>query len=339
MPPVGRSAGGIGRNAFGGPLRAQSCLLGIALALLANKAPAQTVANPEFQLPRIASGGDTIRSGPKQRLLNMIRNRNWTQAARLAGGINLAAATDPQLHYLAGVVRWQQQDKVAAIQRFRAAERLGLREAYLHNALGIAYYDAHQFILFKQQMQRAIEADPADPQPHYYLGRYAQSVTGDHSGALRHLERVVGLDPGHARGHSYLAYSLERIDRRAAAKQHYQTSAELLEREGVRLSWPYKGLARLALESEPQAATGWAKIAVEVGPEDFEAHALLARSHERNGDLPKAVEAADEAVRINPDHAASHYLLFTAYRRLGDTTAAQLHMSRFQELKQAYGDQ
>lgn len=314
-------------------------LLGLAVALLAGELPAQSLPSPEFQLPGIVGGQDAARPGPKHRLLELIRNRSWTQAARLTDGIALASESDPQLHYLIGVVLWQQQDKVGAIQRFRAGERLGLREAYLHNALGIAYYDAHQFLLFEQQMVRAIAADQGDPQPHYYMGRYVESRQGDYAGALRHFERVIALDPNHARGHAYLAYCLERLDRRDAAWEHYLASVELLEQAGSRFSWPYQGLARLALESEPQAATRWARRAVETGPDEFEAHALLARCHDRDGDLSQAIAAASEAVRLNQDHAASHYLLFTAYRRLGDMVQARRHMSRFQELKQVYGDQ
>lgn len=314
-------------------------LLGLAVALLAGKTPAQTLASPEFQLPGIVGGQDAARPDPKYRLLQFIRNRSWTQAARLADGIALASESDPQIHYLIGVLLWQQQDKVGAIQRFRVAERLGLHEPYLHKALGVAYYDAHQFLLFEEQIRRAIAADRSDPQPHLYLGQYAESVQGDFVGALRHFEKVIALDPGHARGHSYLAYCLERLDRRDAAWEHYGKSVELLKSEGSAFSWPYQGLARLALESDPEAATTWARKAVQAGPDEFETHALLARSHDRNGDLSQAVAAARAAVRLNPDHAASHYLLFTAYRRLGDPTRARGHMSRFQELKQVYGDQ
>ena len=315
-----------------GSLTKRFALLGIAAALLDGSTPAQTLVNPEFQLPAIGSG-------PKHRLLELVRSRSWAQAARLAGAIALAAEQDPQLHYLVGVVLWQQREKVRAIQRFRAAERLGLREAFLHTALGVAYYDAHQFLLFEQQMDRASVADRSDPQPHFYMGRYAESVQGDFAGALRHYKKAIGLDPHHARGHAYLAHCLERLDRRDAARAHYRKSVALLEQEGARFSWPYQGLARLALETEPQVATGWARKAVENGPDESEAHALLARAHDRNGDLPQAIAAASEAVRLNPDHAASHYLLFTAYRKLGEANEARRHVIRFQELKRVYGDQ
>lgn len=314
-------------------------MVAMAVAFHGGHTLAQTLAGPDFELPGIHAGVDGDRYAPRNRLLQLIHDRAWVEAAQLAAKTTKAEDTDPQLHYLVGVVLWQQQDKVGAIQHFRTAERLGLREPYLHKALGVAYFDAHQFELFKQQMERASARDQSDPQPHLYLGRYTESVHGDYAGAIRHFERVIELDPKHAEGYSYLAYCLERLDQREAARKNYRTSAELLEQEGLSSSWPYQGLARLALDSEPRSAADWARKAVQTGLDDFRAHSLLARSHERNGNLPEAVNAAREAVRLNPDHAASHYLLFTTYRRLGDTDAAQRHLSHFQELKRVYGDQ
>ena len=313
--------------------------LGIAISLLSAEIPAQTLPDADFQLPGAVGAADAARPGPKARLLQLIRNRSWPEAARLAEGLSPGSGADPELHYLVAVVLWQRQDKVGAIRRFRSAEQLGLREAYLHKALGAAYYDAHQFLLFEQQMERAIAADRSDPQPHQYLGQYTESVKGDFAGALRHFETVIALDPDHARGHAYLAYCLERLDRRDEAAERYRTSVRLLERDSERFSWPYQGLARIALKADPQAARSWARKAVQVGPDEFETHALLARTHDRNGEPARAIAAASEAVRLNPDHAASHYLLFTAHRDLGNADAAQRHVSRFQELKRVYGDQ
>ena len=314
-------------------------LLGMLMALIAGKASAQTRAEPQFQLPGLVGEGNSVRPGAKHRLLQFIRDRKWKEAARLADGLALSGAEDPHLHYLVGVVCWQRQDKIGAIQRFRSAEHLGLHEAYLHKALGLAYYDAHQYLLFEQQMARAIAADRADPEPHFYLGRHKESVQGDFAGALRHFKKVVALDPNHVRGHSYLAYCLERLDRREDALEHYRVSVELVKQKGLRFSMPYQGMARLALEGNPATAANWAREAVENEPDEFEAHALLARAHDRNGDLMQAVAAASEAVRLNPDHTASHYLLFTAHRKLGDSNEARRHVMRFQELKRIYGDQ
>ena len=320
-------------------LKKRFAALGIAVVLLAIDSWAQRLSDSEFQLPSVGGPEHEVLASPKQRLLELVRNRRWPEAAALAARVLNAGEQDSQIHYLVGVVWWQQGEKVSAIQRFRAAERLGLTEPYLHKALGIAYYEAHQFHLFEQQMDRAAAANPSDPQPHHYLGRYALAVRGDFARALRHFEQVIALDADHARGHSYLAQCLERLDRRDAAERHYRKSVRLLERDGERFSWPYQGLARLALEADPLAAVEWSRRAVESEPDEFEAHALLARAHYRNGEAAEAIAAGAEAVRLNPDHAPSHYLLFTVHRGLGDSDAAQRHVTRFREIKGVYGDQ
>ena len=323
----------------GGPLKRRIAPLCIAGVMLFDNSPAQELSDVEFQIPEAVGAAELVQTEPRQRLLQLIRHRDWREAGRFAGNLPQHVSVDPQLQYLVGVVQWQQGAKIRAIQHFREAERRGLREPYLHRALGLAYYEAHQFALFEQQMMRAIDADPADPLPYYYLGRYAEAVNGDFASALRHFKQVVALDKGHARGHAYLAYCLERLDRLDAAAQHYRMSIRLLEQNGERFSWPYRGMARLALKVAPEGARAWATRAVEIGSDEFETHALLARVHDNSREVSKAVAAASEAVRINPDHAQSHYLLFTALRRLGDANAAQRHLTRFQELKQAYGAQ
>ena len=333
FPRAGRSEVAVGWLAL------RFAWVGISIALIAGTVSAQPLPDPEFQLPQALGSGDADRQGPRSRLLGLVRDRSWEEAVHLVEDLPEPTESDPLLQYLSGVVYWQQQDKLTAIQRFRAAERLGLREAYLHKALGLAYHEAHQFLLFEQQMERAIGADRYDPKPHHYLGRHAESVKGDFAGALLHFQKAVSLDPSDSRGHAYLAYCLERLDRRDEATQHFRASIRLMAGDSDRFSWPYQGLARLTLETEPLASVNWARMAVQAEPERPETHALLARAFERNGELAKAVAAAGEAVRLNPDLAATHYLLFTAHRKLGNAEAAQRHISRFRELKRIYGDQ
>ena len=229
-------------------------------------------------------------------------------------------------------------DKLAATQHFHAAEELGLKTPYLHKALGLAYYDANQFVLFEQQMERAIATDAGDPQPHFHLGRYLESVKSDFAGALEHFERVISLDPEHTRGQYFAGFCLEMLDRRNEAAERYQAAVQLSKRNDQRFSWPYQGLARLAIQSDPDQARLWAEKAVELEPEVFENHFVVARVRQQTGEFRQAVAAANEAVRVNPNHAASHYLLFTANRKLGHLATAQRHLSMFQKLKKLYGD-
>ena len=319
---------------------AANCL-GVALALAAFTAQhihGQSTPRLGLALPpppeKLGPAGQAF----SQELLGLIRKDEWAAAANLAEAVTRSPVGDPVLNYLLGVVHWQRGERIEAIQRLRTAETQGLRESYLHQALGLAYYAANQFILFRQQMQLATALEPHDPRPHFHLGRHAESVAGNSAAAMRHFERAVSLDASDARSQAWLALSLERMDRREEAAERYRLAARLATTRGEMFSWPYRGLARLALGSDPSKAEEWALLGVKAEPEVADNHAVLARAYERGGKLRLAAEAASEAVRLNPDNEVSHYLLYGVLRRLGRPDAADEHLSRFRALKRVYGD-
>lgn len=330
---------GAGRDPRGVGLAKHLGILALWAHGVAGGLAAQAIPAAALEPPTLPGPAESLADGRAQELLELIRAGAWSAAARLESRLGFLQEEAPQLLYLAGVVRWHQEDRVGAIQRFRRAEILGLSTPYLHKALGLAYHEAHQFVLFRQQMERAIAADGSDPQPHFYLGSYLASVNTDYTSARRHLDRVLQLEPGHVQGHALLAYCLEQLDHPEAARAHYRRSVDLQARGAQRSSWAYKGLARLALEGEPEAAKAWSERAVRIEPEDFEAHALLARALLLRGELAEAAAVAAEALRLNPDHAPSHYLLFTVHRRLGNPEAARRHLALFREIKRIHGNQ
>ena len=315
--------------------------LGVALAAaLFTAQPIQGQPTPwlDFALPPAPEQLSPPRQASSRLLLTLIRMDDWTSAANLAEVVLRSPVSDPVLNYLLGIVHWQRGERIEAIQRLRAAETQGLRESYLHQALGLAYYAANQFTLFRQQMQLATALDPRDPRPHFYLGRHAEAVTGNSAAAMRHFERAVALDASDARSQAWLAQSMERMDRREEAAERYRLAARLATARGERFSWPCRGLARLTLGTDPAEAEEWALLGVRAEPEVADNHAVLARAYERGGKLLLAAEAASEAVRLDPDNEVSHYLLYGVLRRLGRPDAAAEHLSRFRALKKVYGD-
>jgi hypothetical protein len=77
----------------------------------------------------------------------------------------------------------------------RSAQKLGLDTPLLHESLGLAYYDLHQFILFDQQMGEVGEKDPTDFRPDYYLGLYRLTVKSNTAGALTYLTVPLSFNP------------------------------------------------------------------------------------------------------------------------------------------------
>ena len=292
-----------------------------------------------LESPLQASSLPPNAENPIQRLEELVRQQQWEQAARLTNELLQEDYDDPVLHYWVGVVRWQQGDRVGAVQALRLAEELDLDTASLHKTLGMVYYGMRQFILFKHQMEKAIARDPGDHQPHYQLGRYFLSIQNNSQLALEFLEKAIELSPDHAESVYYKGYCLELLEREEEALRSYQSAIHLLEGTTDRFSGPYEGMARLLLNRDIERALGWARKAIQLQPELDANHLVLAKIYERLGKLSQAVEELQETIRLNPRHTSAHYILFRLYKRLGHSEEAEAELSIFRKLKAVYGDQ
>ena len=292
-----------------------------------------------LELPLQARSLPSNDENPIKRLEKLVRQQQWEKAARLTDELSQNNSDDPVLHYWVGVVRWQQGDRIGAVQALRLAEGLGLDTASLHKTLGMVYYGMRQFILFRQQMEKAIARDPGDHQPHYQLGRYYLSIQNNSQLALEFLEKASELGPEHAESVYYKGYCLELLERDEDALRSYHTAIQLLERTANGFSGPYEGLARLLLDRDIERALGWARRAVQLQPELDANHLVLAKVYERLGKLDQAVEELQETIRLNPSHTSAHYILFRLYKRLGHSEEAESELSIFKKLKAVYGEQ
>ena len=292
-----------------------------------------------FKLSLQASPFVSDAENPMKRLEELVQQQQWEQAAQLTKELVQENSDNPVLHYWVGVVRWQQGDRIAAVQALRLAEQLGLDTALLHKTLGMVYYRMHQFSLFKHQMEQATAGDPKDHQPYYHLGRYFESVQNDFQRALEFFEKAIELSPDHTKSVYYKGYCLEILEREEEALRSYEAAIHLSEKHIERFSWPYQGMARLLLNKNIEQALGWAKKAVKLQPELDANHLVLAKIYERLEKVTEAMEELQEIVRLNPRHTAAHYMLFRLYKKLGQPEEAQAELSIFKKLKAVYGEQ
>ena len=265
-------------------------------------------------------------------LEQLVRQQDWEAARELADELMSANSADANDYYLAGVARWQTGDKVGSIQAFRSAEGLGLNTAYLHKALGLAYFDVNQFRLFRQQMEKAIAIDASDPQPFFHLGRYQELVRNDFQSALGFFEEVVGRNPEHAESHYFRGYCLENLHRTAEAMAAYREAA------AMDLPKAFHGLARLMQDTDPEAALAWARRAVDWEPEQPEGRFLMAQVLWRMKQSDAALQAVEHAIKLAPDHVEAHFLAHRIHRQLGNAGKARRALATFKQLRAAYGD-
>jgi len=229
------------------------------------------------------------------------------------------------------------QDPVGAIQALRAAERLGLDIPYLHQALGIAYYNVHQFILFQQQMEKSMALAPEDYKPYYYTGHYFESVRNDFLGALKYFENARRLNPEHTESWYYEGYCLEAVGRHTEARKAYETAVQLVEKKHESFSLPYQGIASLLAGSAPTQALEFARKAVELEPNLDSNHVMMAKVCERLGRFHVALEELQTAVRLGPTNASSRFMLARIYTKLGDRKSAERELAMFEKINQVYG--
>jgi tetratricopeptide (TPR) repeat protein len=278
-------------------------------------------------------------SAPREELDALIRQREWKQVYRLASELSRSHPHDGLPRYYAGVAAFQLGEKVRAIQALREAEKLGLDTPFLHKALGLAYYDANQFLLFREQLERTIRLDPADHQAHFHLGRYYESVRNDFPAAIVYFDRALDSRPGDPKTLYFKGYCLQVLGKAAAARRYFERAANAVADSGDRFSLPHQGLAKILNETDPDGALKWARRAVELEPGEAENHIVLAQVYRRLARTEAAATSLEEAVRLAPDNDAARFMLYQTYRELGNEPAARAELEVFKELRKAYGDQ
>jgi Flp pilus assembly protein TadD len=296
-------------------------------------------------LAALGSGPSILRGGARpaleriQQLESLAKANDWKQAASLAAQWTQDEPEEPRAFYWLGIAMWQQERRVESIQALRKAELRGFSTAEFHLTLGRAYYAIHQFSLFRQQMQKAAVLGPNDPQPHFQLGRYFDSVVGDYQQALGHYRKAAELAPRDGELLYHVGFCQEMLGQREEARATYQSSSQLVEEQAATFSWPYQRMAQLSLSEDAEGAIDWARRAVAAEPGRAVNHYVMAKAYLRNNQPRNAVEELLEAVRLDPKDPSARYLLATAYTELGQGEQARQARFEFQRLRAAYGSQ
>lgn len=260
-------------------------------------------------------------SPSNQVIIDALKAGEARRAAESANGLK-----DPAERRLwQGMLAILGNDPVTAIRTLRSG-------ADDPKALGVAYYLARQYFLFREQMQEAIRREPRDFGPYYFLGRHYDADLGDCQQAAVWFRRALERSPSYARARAHLGYCLERLGQSAEAEQAY--------RSALPLPMAQLGMARLELAGgRTREALLWAEKAVNGEPGDAVGLRLLARILESAGRIAGSVEALERAARAAPHDASLRYQLHRLYRSSGDGAKAKAALSEYERLRAIYGAQ
>lgn len=315
--------------------------LGVLSLWLRQPIEAMGQSTPPIEIDDAASGAGSppARTLSVSRLSELVNKGQWSGAAELAQEFAQEEPGDAAVRYYLGLALVHLHDSIGAIKALRNAERQGMDTAYLHQALGIAYYNMHQFILFQQQMEKSIALAPADYKPYYYLGHYLESVRNDFPGGRECFVKATRLNPAHTASWYYEGYCLELSGKRTEARTAYDTAIKSMEGGDERFSLPYQGIARLLLDAAPAQALEFAHKAVELEPDLDSNHVIIAKIYERLGRLSEAAEELQTAERLDPNNASPRFMLARIYSQAGNRKAAEAELEAFKRINQIYGSQ
>ncbi len=218
------------------------------------------------------------------------------------------------------------QSSYSEIRRLRGIEKQGRLGQSDRKRLGLAYHAAGQHLLFRKVMLDAIAADPADAEPHFYLGRHYVSDVSDFATALVHFRAAVERRPA-AEYRAYLAYSLEMLGEKEQALALYRKS-EASEPCGT---LTLAGLARLQAIT-PEKIAG-------CRPDHPVVLRELAKLLSARGRHAEAAAFLERVLAQEPSSASNAYQLHRAYKAAGNEPKARAALAEFKRLSSIYGGQ
>lgn len=155
---------------------------------------------------------------------------------------------------------------------------------------------------------------------------------GDLVTAGEALNRALVLEPGNLRAR----VEQIRVARDALDYPRAEELALAFIRDHPRYAETHVQLGRIyQLQHRPEDARRQYETALERQPEHPTALRRFAEIKMREGDLEGAVKLLRRALEVAPDQYQAHYLLGQAYTRLGDQGAADRHMATFRKIKDA----
>lgn len=178
-----------------------------------------------------------------------------------------------------------------AVASFREAVRIAPQAALAHNNLGRALAAASNRDEAEVSYRNAIAIDPRNAEAHKNLGELLSEM-GRYDDAVLHLRRAAEIRPANADGEYALGLALARGSDGAAkaeAPEHFKKA---------------EGLARAAIDSDPQNPSGW--------------HAL-ANTLLRLGRIEDSFAARNQAVGIVRDPNTHRFGHLASFRRTSST--------------------
>ena len=219
----------------------------------------------------------------------------------------LAAKLDPseQNYFSWGAELLLHRAGLPAVDVLTKATALHPKSQRMIEALGAAFYANGQYTEAAQQMCRAAELNPDDPEPYLFLGRIETGAKDSFPCSEEALRKFVSEQPKNADANFYYGLVLFKNARRSQREADFKRAESTFQN---------------ALASRPS----FGEVYVQLG--------LL---YNAQGQKDAALREFQDASRVAPHLTDAHYQLSLAYRRVGDSAKADEEMKKYEDLHRA----
>jgi tetratricopeptide (TPR) repeat protein len=195
---------------------------------------------------------------------------------------------------------------------------------------------AHRPDVAKSCLITAITVDPTSEEAQFYLGALFYEAN-DFKTAISPLQAAQKLSPTSPLPVFYLAMTDEALGEQNKALELYQQAENLSPQNSPQTAEIAVAYGRL-LVSQGRAQDGIEKErrAIEIDPKSRDAHYVLAKGLEQEGDFENAAPEGELALtlrEVKTSDAEIHFLLTRLYRKLNKPDLAEAHFEKFLALK------
>jgi tetratricopeptide (TPR) repeat protein len=215
-----------------------------------------------------------------------------------------------------GVLYVKQKQYAEAINHFKPAADVAPRDTDVLFNLGYAHYLAKDYVKAAAILRQEIERRPVDGEAYYILSKALASL-GDTGAANDAANQAKRLLTTFAQWETKGAPVLARMKTTFSKANYYRFKRDLDERiNAVNANNPQQSQADQLLEKarsaffagrDEETLTLIGNL-LQVAPQSYDAHLLMARVFERRGDFERSTNALKAALFWNPRLGAAHVL-------------------------------
>lgn len=239
-------------------------------------------------------------------------------------------------HYLLGYILFREDNPKASLDEYKKSSAYRTPSALDFAVMGCDYFLLEDYTAADQWLTKSVEMDPRDARAQYYLGR-AKYNEKRFDEAVRAFTECLKLDAKNVKAADNLGMAYEGLGKTEDALAAYRSAVAMEAGTTSKSPEPYLNLGTLLAETaRPSEAVGYLEQAVQIAPNDAQAHRELGKAYMALDRMGEAKQELEKAVAIEPESAPTHFLLAQVDRKRGLAEEALLEGDRYTALTGAH---